>query len=276
MNAQSPDRIRFVTQHFNDLQGLRILVPVGLITLSQGVMSFYPAWPLLVLYAVTVLGSLTWMLRSGRYYRRTFGEVEQRREELGMEGSSLSIYSPAGAALSVRTPLVKPAVRVLGWTAIAFTLVFLLRAAVPSAILTTDGSGVDPWVQLHPPVVMITDGPEMPRSLSDLKPILGQSMYAIFGTLFLTMWFLWKRRLPQIYYLVMGALLLGLAVLGVFLGPILSKLWELKIIGIARFFLPPLAHLWLAQILCGASLLLAGLLDHWQIARVLRPMREEA
>ena len=276
MTNRDVERIRFVTEHFNDLQGLRILVPTGLILLSQGVMSFFPAWPLLVLYALTTLGSFALMLRAGAYYRRTFGEVEQRREALGLEGSSLSIYSPAGAALSVKPPLVKPAVRVLGWAAVAFALVFLLRAAVPSAILTTDGSGVDPWVQLHQPVVLITDRPEVPRSLEDLKPVLGQSLYAIFGALFLAMWFLWKRRLSQSYYLVMGALLLGLAALGVFLGPILSQLWELKIVGISRFFLPPLAHLWLAQILCGAALLLAGLLDHWQIARVLRPVEEES
>jgi sterol desaturase/sphingolipid hydroxylase (fatty acid hydroxylase superfamily) len=138
----------------------------------------------------------------------------------------------------------------------------------------TDGSGVDPWAQLHPPVLAIMETPEIPRSWYDLKPVLGQGMYALFGAFFLGVWFLRKRRLSQSYYLVLGALLLGLAALGTFLGVLLPELWNLKVASLTQLVLPPLAHLWLAMVLCGISMVLAGVLDHWQIARVLRPVGE--
>ena len=49
MESQNLDRIRFVTRHFNDLQGLRYLVPIGLITLSVGGTIHFASWPLLLL-----------------------------------------------------------------------------------------------------------------------------------------------------------------------------------------------------------------------------------
>jgi hypothetical protein len=104
---------------------------------------------------------------------------------------------------------------------------------------------------------------------------LVSTMYFIFGALFLGTW-LWRgHRLSQGHYLVLGVLLLGFAALGVALGFVLPALWNLGIVGIARFFVPPLGNMQIAQIVCGASFVLAGLLDHWQLVRVLgRPIEE--
>ena len=33
---------------------------------------------------------------------------------------------------------------------------------------------------------------------------------------------------------------------------------------------------WLALLLCGSAMILAGLIDHWQLVRVLKPVAEEA
>jgi len=275
MTTRDVERIRFVTQHFNELQGLRTLVPLGLIVLGLGATSFFRSWPLVLLQIVLTVVAAALIFRLGPYYRRTFGEVERRPASLGLEMGSLSIYNPAGPGLGIERRPLSTFLRLSIPAILACALVLILRAIVPSAVLMTDGSGVDPWAQLHPPVVAITETAEIPRSWYDLKPVLGQGMYALFGAFFLGVWLLRKRRLSQGYYLVLGALLLGLAALGTFLGVLLPELWNLKVASLTLFLLPPLAHLWLAMILCGISMVLAGVLDHWQIARVLRPVGEE-
>lgn len=57
MESPDLDRIRFVTHHFQDLQGLRYGVPMGLVALSGGVTAFFAGWPptLLLLQAALVL-----------------------------------------------------------------------------------------------------------------------------------------------------------------------------------------------------------------------------
>jgi hypothetical protein len=274
MTTRDVERIRFVTQHFNDLQGLR-MVPVGLLLICQGLTSFFLSWPLVLLELTITVGSFFLIFRARSYYR-TFGEVEPQPAGLGTEASSLSVYSPAGpASLAVERWPVKPALWLLIPSFLACALVFLLRAVFPATILMTDGSGVDPWVQLHTPVVEIMARPELPASWYEVKPIIGQEMYALFGAYFLSVWFLRGRRLSQGHYLALGAALSGLAALGSCLGVVLPGLWKLGIAGISRFFLLPLAHYWLALLLCGISLVLTGLLDHWELVRVLKPLREE-
>jgi hypothetical protein len=273
VNARQIDRIRFVTQNFQQLQGLRCLVPVGMILLSQGVAGFFPSWPLVVLQMVLSAGAVFMMFGLRAYYRSTFGEVESRRIDAGL--SPLSVYSPAGSAplAPERRPVpVKPFLQIL---LPMLVLLWILRMILPSAIIMTDGSGVSPWVQLHPPVVEVLTAASMPRSSSDLKPFFGQWMYAAFGAIFLTVWFLRGRRLSQSYYLVLGAPLLGLGALGSCLGLVLPALWTRGGPQIPNVILLALAYLWMAQILCGAATVIAGLLDHWQLVRVLRPVREE-
>ena len=82
MESQELDRIRFVTRHFNDLQGLRYLVPVGLITLSVGGTIHFSSWPML-LRGTFILAAFVLMFRAGSYYRGRFGEVETRPDDAG-------------------------------------------------------------------------------------------------------------------------------------------------------------------------------------------------
>jgi hypothetical protein len=94
-------------------------------------------------------------------------------------------------------------------------------------------------------------------------------MYALFGSLFLGVW-LWRgSRLSQSYYLAFGVLLLGLSVLGAVMG----FFWWNQ--GIFNLVVPAEAHLWIALLLCGSTMILAGLLDHWQLVRVFKPAVEE-
>jgi hypothetical protein len=102
------------------------------------------------------------------------------------------------------------------------------------------------------------------------SPLMTEMLYAIVGSLFFSMW-LWRESRPSQGYLLALALpLLGLPALGLLLGlgvsipPSLSGLPLLA-----------LAYGWMAQILCGSAMLLAGLLDHRQLVRTLgRPVAE--
>lgn len=102
-----------------------------------------------------------------------------------------------------------------------------------------------------------------------------QGLYTLFGVLFLGIWFWRGRSLSQSYYLGLGAPLLGLGLLGSCLGLVLEALWALRIAWILpNAVLLALAHVWIAQILCGAAMATAGLLDHLQLVRALKPARE--
>jgi hypothetical protein len=266
VSAQGIDRIRFVTRHFNELQGLRAMVS-GLMVMSQGLSQFFRSLPMAVLSFLVCLGSLIVILRTKSYYRRAFGEVEQ--QPVLVDAAPLSIYSPAGPA-----PLVidrRPA-RHAVWIVLACALFLVLRATLPTATLLTDGSGIDPWVQLHPPALVIEEGPHLPRSVSELTLVLSQWLYVLFGAVFLGIWFWRERRVSQSYYLAFGAPLLGLGMLSASLGGVVSAFSEPRII---TFLLPALAHFWMPLILCGGTMFLCGLLDHLQIVRALRPSREE-
>src|SRR5215203_446445 len=72
MEIQDLDRIRFVTQRFGDLQGLRYLVPLGLLLLSGAGAAWLANWPLVLLQAVSFSGAFALMLGARRYYRNTF------------------------------------------------------------------------------------------------------------------------------------------------------------------------------------------------------------
>src|SRR4051794_36979486 len=134
MTTRDVGHIRFVTRHFNELQGLRFLVPWGLWMLSQALMDLFGGWPLLtILVVIPMFGILVWMLRADAYYRRTFGEVEQRPAGLGVGGSSLPAYGPAGQApvAAGRRPL-DPRLRwLILAAAAAYALLLLLKGILP-------------------------------------------------------------------------------------------------------------------------------------------------
>lgn len=286
MTTRDLDRIRFVTEHFTELQGLR-WVPLGMVLVLQGLSAFLPIWPrpigILLFALFTGMCAMFFWVTS---YYRSFGEVRPRPVVLGPESSALSIYRPAGPAPALaveRQPM--NVMWLMPLSLLVVVLVFLLRAVLPSALILPDGSGVDPWAQFHPPVVEVLaeHKPMLPRSLSEpgsfseLLSLLDQGMYAFLGAYFLSSWFQRGRRLSQGYHLVLGSLLLGLALLGSCLGLFLKEMWSLGMVDIppqSSRVLLPLAHHWMAMMLCGISVILAGLLDHLQLVRVLKPVKE--
>jgi hypothetical protein len=276
MEPQSLDRIRFVTRHFNELQGLREGVPHGLRLLGLGALMFFPnLWTALLCTAVLLASSF---LRRGSaaYYRRLFGEVESA-PLAGGRPVPLSLFSSAGP---VPQPLSNPPQRRFSgqqWSVLtgAVLLYLAVRAVSPAAAVLTDDSAQDPWLQLNAPVVetFVNGGPVSQTAAPG--SLLLQAVYVLFGAFLLGVWLRREHRLSQSHYLVLGALLLALALFGASLGFVTPALWKLGIARIEAFVLPPVAHLWMALILCGAALILAGLLDHWQLARVLgRPAEE--
>ncbi len=279
MTAQRLNQIRFVTAHFNELQGLRYLVPLGLVTLSVGGTTYFENGPIRILRAALLLGGLFLMARAGRYYQRTFGEVTRQPILSGL-ADSLSIYSPAGSAPRLASQRrIHPAARWLPATmGLCFALLLTVRAISPAVAVTTDQSLVQaPWLALDS--VVAGTGFTEPLPFQWSWPALRvQMIYLFYGSVFLALW-LWRgRRLSQSYHLILGVLLLGLSAVGAFMGFPLSGAWGPRMLQIFdTWFLPALAHLWVAVAACGAAMILAGLMDHLQIVRVLgRTMVEEA
>jgi len=272
------DRIRFVTRHFNDLQGLRYAVPLGLITLSGGGTTWFANRPVMLLRGLLVLGAFVLMLGARRYYRRTFGEVERQPVRPAPELASLSIYSPAGPpprleGVELLTPALRRCLLTMGP---ALTLFLILQTAAPRITIEVDESLVQPpWRTLNSMFLADLGESSLSTSPSTAKAAGGQLMYALYGSIFLGLW-LWRgRSLSQSYHLVLGALLSGLSILGSCLGFFYTQ--EGEIARILGLFLPAVVHLWVALLLCGFSMVLAGLLDHWQLARAMgRPMAPRA
>jgi hypothetical protein len=286
MTTRDVDRIRFVTQHFNDLQGFRFLVPLGLIVLSLGGTTYFDNRPLVILRVLLCLAGILLMLGSRRYYRDRFGEVESEAAYEPGELHSLSIYSPAGPISRLQgfqevTPRVRFRLMTLG---LAFAVFYFLQSSVPSIAVEVDESLVRPpwatldsvvlfkedwtmgtWAQIHLPVA----GPSTDRAVA------AQLLYALCGALLLGTW-IWRGcRRSQQYHLLLGALLLGLSACGTFLGYFVWEDRELPV-RILDLLVPLVVHLWVAVLLCGAALILAGLLDHRQLARVLKPVEATA
>jgi hypothetical protein len=85
MDVRDLDRIGFVTRHFEDLQGLRLLVPFGMMLLSQGLSPWFERLPLalaLLCHMTLFAGGMHLANRSPRYYRNLLGEVEAPTERI--------------------------------------------------------------------------------------------------------------------------------------------------------------------------------------------------
>jgi uncharacterized membrane protein len=107
----------------------------------------------------------------------------------------------------------------------------------------------------------------MPPSM--FHAVLAQTVYLLAGCLFLTLW-LWRRcDTSQSPHLALAVLLLGLAALGTTLGFHVNQ--EGSIGPLLDRLLPALVYPQVAALLCGGALILAGLFDHWQLARTLGP-----
>jgi len=269
METRDLERIRFITRHFNDLQGLRYGVPLGLILLS------WAGPPLL--RAAGLAAALLLALGARRYYR-SLGVVEGEPLDLDAELYPVSLYSPAGPIPRLdlpprATPVAK---RFLATSLLAMT-VFVYVQALPPGMFEVQGDGshprilpaaetvyappwLSPWAYYH-------GGEIMPPSM--FRAVIAQAIYLLTGCFFLTLW-LWRRRdASQSLHLILAVLLLAAAGLGTSLGfhvhqdgaigPLLDRL------------LPALVYPRVAMLICGGALALAGLLDHRQLARTLQP-----
>ena len=279
MDTQDLDRIRFVTRHFNDLQGFRYWVPLGLLTLSLGGTTYFDNPPLMALRVLLFLGAVFLAFGARRYYRNTFGQIEGQAVSPALELSPVSIFSPAGPTPRVEGfPLVAPAMRLpLLTMGLAFFLFFILQANTPTiSIIETQSLAEPPWLTLD--AVFLAE-PEYTRGIASVlwgrripvaaaKATIAQGIYVLCGSLFFGIWLWRERRWSQIYYLILGLPFLGLSVLGSILGYFVYEERE-PVIRAIDLFLPAAIHLWIALLLCGCAMLLVGLLDHWQLVRAL-------
>lgn len=230
MEIREFDRIRFVTRRFGELQGFRRLVPLGLLALSGAGLISSPGLPLLLSLAM-IAGACLLFLGAGRYYRHTFGETEPLEAEPVAELSPLILADGTVHQPRQVIPAV-PRLLLLGGIACAVFILFQFLLWPP-------------WVTIDSEVVHWSGDPAMTRTM------FIQMLYGLCGVFFLGTWWLREQRPSQGYHLAIGLLLSALSALG-------------------PWFAPAAVHFGTALLLCGSSLVLAGLLDHWQIVRVLR------
>jgi hypothetical protein len=250
------DRIRFVTLHFNELKGLS-LAASGLLFLGLGGAYIGRGHSVVVacLQFALIFGSLALTLYAKTYYQNTFGEVLARRKAL-----------PRQEALTLDGPGAVPRA---GDANTDFNVLMIRR------MLLLGGLGVIVYVGLRmvsPPVdVSMSSMSEKPQIFATLQQVID----IFLGALFLSTWIWRGRRLSQGYYLALALLMLGIPALGASQGFLLPALWDHGLIRMARFVLPAADDTRLNLLLCGASCLLAGLLDHRQLVRALKPAVEE-
>jgi hypothetical protein len=272
METRDLERIRFVTRYFNDLQGLRYGVPLGLITLAwEG-----PA----PLRAGLFLAAFLLVIGAKRYYRNTVGEVERPPIDPAVDLSPVSLFHPGGPVSRLNAPQVTPAARHLLVILGLAVIVFSFFQSIPPNLLITEAEapGLHPRVSVDPANFLGASGSRagLMRSPSMLRGVFAQTMYLLYGSLFLGIW-LWRERHPsQGRHLAFAVLLLGCSALGTSLGYFVGSSGEVQIPRFLDPFLPALVYPEVALLLCGSSMVLTGLLDHWQLVRALgRPVETE-
>ncbi|HEV7509599.1 MAG TPA: hypothetical protein VGS07_32295 [Thermoanaerobaculia bacterium] len=268
MKTPDLERIRFTAQHFNDLQGLRYGVPLGLITLGWGGAT--------LLRVAAVLGAFLLTFGARRYYRTTFGEVEMQPAGDPAELSVFNLAGPVPRIAGFRQ--VTPVVRHLLITAGTAVFLFACFQSIPPniVVLGTESQSQHPQV-LREPASWTSYGPSFLTALphggtvrppSMLRAVVAQTMYVLYGSFFLGFW-LWRGRRRSEHYLAFAVLLLGLSALGTALGYVAQP--DGEIARIFDLFLPALVYPGVAVLLCGSAMVLAGLFDHWQFVAALGP-----
>lgn len=293
METRDLDHIHFITQHFHDLQGLRYWVPLGLITLGAGGAMVVASWPLRVLLALLLPAAFLLKAGARRYYWKTFGEVEPQPVDLS-DLYPIPIFSPAGPMprLGGFHPGAPIARRFL--TAATLTMIlFSVFQAIPRNFVvqgnealsqhprvTSQPAGASdrpwivgshspqPYVLFAPPwIAWLYIGVPARRPPSTLWAVFAQALYVLCSSLFFAIW-RWRRgRRSQSPHLALSILLLGLAALGTSLGFLARA--DGSLAPILDLFLPALVYPGVALLLCGSSLVLAGLFDHWQLVTAL-------
>ncbi|HYN21487.1 MAG TPA: hypothetical protein VE078_11045 [Thermoanaerobaculia bacterium] len=236
METRDFEHIRFVTQRFHDLQGLRYLVPLGLLLWSGAGAAYFTGSPLWL--AVPFLGAFLLMLGARRYYRSAFGEVERPGDQPVAELYPLSIFSAVGPA--PRLDPLTPGAR-LG----------LILGLAPAFFLLFQFLFWPPWIGMDSEVIMDPTWDLSAFSSASVKAFATRIAYPLLGSFFVGVWLSRGRRLFQSHHLGIGLLLSGLFILGL------------------------AAQLWVTLLLCGSAMIVAGLLDHWQLVRNLSPREEK-
>jgi hypothetical protein len=264
MEIRDLDRIRFVTRHFNDLQGLRSWMPLGLVLLGLG---SPPLWRV-----VLISGALLLWIGARRYYK-AFGVVQPPAADPFSETYPASIFTPAGPAPRLRVfSLMTPFLRRFFLTTVLALVVFSYFQALPSnfvvegdeshprIVTSTAPYYGPPWIKPYP-----NGGPMRPPSM--LRAVASQTMYLFCGCFFLSLW-IWRECRPsQSAGFAFAGLLLGLAALGTALGYVSRPNGEMPLF--LGPLLPALVYPGVALFVCGSLLILAGAHDHWQLERAL-------
>jgi hypothetical protein len=266
MNARDLDHIRFITRHYNDLQGLRYWVPLGIITLGWGGTA--------LLRGVSLLAAILLALGAKRFYTNTFGAVEQPPADPASELYPAAVFSPAGLSPRIEGfRQVPPIARhFLITLALALGLFAAFQAVQPNIRVHGDEAlGQHPRIVadhsqfLGQPTIKFYPNGRATRPPSMVRAVVTQVTLVLYGSLFLGLW-LWRERRPsQSHHLALAILLLGLSTLGTLLGYIARG--DGKIDQTIDLLLPALVYPGVALLLCGSSMVLAGLIDHWQLLR---------
>lgn len=259
MDMRDLERIRFVTRYFNDLQGLRFSVPLGLIALGGGALaSPFAGWRLA---ALLFLGACLLRLGAGRYYRTAFGEIVPMPIPQAADLYCISIVHRTGAVPWLHGfPLVSPGVRqFLSPLGTASGLFLFLLAIAPNI-----QAGSQTWPTLEGIGVFEPTMATVWKPI-DYEAISAQAICLLGGSFFLGVCLRREGRSSSCY-LGLGALLLALAALGASLGFLVGQDAE-EIVRTINLFLPVVVHPWMALLVCGSSMVLTGLLDHWQLVR---------
>ena len=100
------DRIRLVTRNFGALQGFRIMVPVGMLLVAQGIDNGHASSsPLPYISMAIMIGAICLMLLTPRYYRARFGEVETRPLSSSRRIVAVALLVLASVLLLVLVPI---------------------------------------------------------------------------------------------------------------------------------------------------------------------------
>jgi hypothetical protein len=225
------ERIRIVTRHFADLQGLRGMVPLGLGFLAWGAIGLAgSAFFSIVCALVLVAAVLPLGLAAEGFYRRRLGEVEGLGTRERWEPAHAP-YRPRYFG-GIEGPLIWPAV-----------------AGRPVV-----HSPAHDWPIAEYTLTML--GILGARALGERLPAQGVvALYVLSAIALILRWSRLERMPAQVHYLVLGALLLAVAVFR----------------GAAVALVPVLGRIDGGMVLVGGAWIVAGLLDHRTLEQVLRP-----
>jgi drug/metabolite transporter superfamily protein YnfA len=154
----NPEKLRYVTRHFYDLQGLKLVV-LGVLFASPR-LQFTQQWAALALLALQIAVIIYLWRRVGRYYERRFGDV---RTERGWRQYALVFGLLAALAVglllevTVDLPFVAVGVVLGGYLCTlcrprlglrmyyaAFGLIFIALSFAPPALVEPASSAFDP------------------------------------------------------------------------------------------------------------------------------------